>query len=79
MPERANIREHLAFGRGTHVCPGASLARASARIITRTFLARFPTIQLAPHGEVVYHPNLVHRMVDSLPIVVSTGAAGLVR
>jgi cytochrome P450 len=65
---RENIREHLAFGRGQHVCPGASLARVSARITTRVFLDRFPSIELV--GEPAGHPNLVHRMVDHLPIVV---------
>lgn len=75
-PDRDNIREHLAFGRGQHVCPGASLARASARILTRTFLDRFPVIEPAPGENVVYHPNLVHRMVDNLPIVVTTHANG---
>lgn len=30
--DRRNAREHLAFGRGAHSCPGAPLARAEARI-----------------------------------------------
>ncbi len=29
--DRANAREHLAFGRGPHTCPGGPLARAEAR------------------------------------------------
>jgi cytochrome P450 len=71
-PDRENIREHLAFGRGQHVCPGASLARVTARIATRVFLDRFGSVELAPGTEPVYHPNLVHRMVDNLPVVVGT-------
>ncbi|WP_394554801.1 cytochrome P450 [Agromyces sp. MMS24-JH15] len=39
--ERPNARQHLAFGRGIHTCPGAPLARAEAvfsiqRILERT-------------------------------------------
>lgn len=29
-PERANARNHVAFGRGVHSCPGAPLARTEA-------------------------------------------------
>ena len=71
QPDRENIKEHLAFGRGPHLCPGAMLARAEARIATRTFLSRFPDIAHAPGTEPAYHPNLVHRMVDNLPLVVT--------
>ena len=30
---------------------------------------------MAPGAEATYHPNLVHRMVDNLPLVVSPAAA----
>src|SRR5581483_11140342 len=70
-PDRENIKEHLAFGRGPHLCPGATLARAEARIATRTFLSRFPAVGHAPGTEPAYHPNLVHRMADNLPLVVT--------
>jgi cytochrome P450 len=69
-PDRDNIKEHLAFGRGPHLCPGATLARAETRIATRTFLSRFPSIGHAPGTAPGYHPNLVHRMADNLPLVV---------
>ena len=68
---RDNIREHLAFGRGAHLCPGATLARAETRIATRTFLSRFSSVRMAPGCEAQYHPNLVHRMVEHLPLVVT--------
>lgn len=68
---RENIKEHLAFGRGPHLCPGATLARAETRIATRTFLRRFPEVRPAPGVRPRFHPNLVHRMLDTLPVVVA--------
>ena len=68
--DRDNIKDHVAFGWGRHFCVGASLARAEARISIRTFLGRFPEARMAPGAEAAYHPNLVHRMVDNLPLVV---------
>ena len=38
--DRANWRDHVAFGGGPHVCPGASLARLEARVALETFLDR---------------------------------------
>ena len=29
---RTNVREHIAFGRGVHSCPGAPLARVEGRV-----------------------------------------------
>lgn len=43
---RANIGEHLAFGRGPHNCVGAPLARMELRIALEELLARTRHIQL---------------------------------
>lgn len=40
--ERTNADQHLTFGYGPHVCPGASLARTVARVGIRAFLDHFP-------------------------------------
>jgi cytochrome P450 len=50
--DRANAREHLAFGRGPHTCPGGPLARAEARISIERLLARMLDIRIseAAHG-----------------------------
>jgi cytochrome P450 len=48
---RENARRHLTFGFGIHHCLGAELARTELTIATRELLRRFPTIQLADHGE----------------------------
>jgi cytochrome P450 len=50
--ERANARQHLAFGHGAHTCPGAPLARAEGRITVERFLDRMDGIRIdeAEHG-----------------------------
>jgi cytochrome P450 len=45
---RPNWREHVAFGAGPHVCPGASLARLEAQVLLDTLLDRVETISTEP-------------------------------
>ena len=50
--DRPNVREHIAFGRGNHSCPGAPLARAEGRISFNRILDRMSDITIcdAEHG-----------------------------
>jgi cytochrome P450 len=50
--DRRNVREHVAFGRGNHSCPGAPLARAEGRISLNRALDRMSniTVSQAAHG-----------------------------
>ena len=50
--DRPNARQHLAFGRGPHTCPGAPLARAEGRISIERILARTTDIRISEqaHG-----------------------------
>lgn len=50
--DRPNVREHIAFGRGNHSCPGAPLARAEGRISLNRILDRMADITIAEtqHG-----------------------------
>jgi cytochrome P450 len=50
--DRPRIRDHLAFSRGPHFCPGAALARLEARIAIERILARTAEIRIceAHHG-----------------------------
>src|SRR6202008_2834810 len=50
--ERKNARQHLAFGRGIHSCPGAPLARAETRVGLERLLGRTPDIRISQshHG-----------------------------
>jgi cytochrome P450 len=45
--DRPSARDHLAFGGGPHVCPGASLARLEGRIALEVFLDRVGSAELA--------------------------------
>lgn len=48
--DRPNADEHLAFGAGPHVCPGAFLVRLEAEIAFNALLDRFERIELAEPG-----------------------------
>ena len=39
-------RDHLSFGHGSHICPGASLARLEARTALRAFASRVGSLRL---------------------------------
>jgi cytochrome P450 family 150 subfamily A5 len=53
-PDRANARQHIAFGRGVHTCPGAPLARSEGRVSIERLLDRTADIRIseAAHGPV---------------------------
>jgi cytochrome P450 len=50
--DRPKSREHFAFGRADHACPGAPLARAEVRVMLERLLARTSSIRVseAHHG-----------------------------
>lgn len=45
------LRQHLSFGFGTHVCPGAALARTEARIALQKLITAVPTLRLVGEPE----------------------------
>jgi cytochrome P450 len=71
--ERPNAREHLAFGRGIHTCPGAPLVRAEGPITIARMLHRLDDIRISEsaHGPAGarhydYTPSYILRGVESL-------------
>jgi cytochrome P450 len=82
--DRVNVREHLAFGRGPHSCPGAPLARTEGRISMNRILDRMSDIAIAEskHGgpgkrRFSYEPTFIMRGLTELHIEftpVSTGS-----
>lgn len=81
--DRPNSREHLAFGRGIHACPGGPLARIEARIALERLLARTADIRISdqvhgPPGDrrYDYEPTYILRGVRALHLDVTPAEAG---
>jgi cytochrome P450 len=70
--DRTNADQHLTFGYGPHVCPGAALARVVARIGIATFLDRFPSgsVRLADGFEFENVPTFFEIGPRRLPVEV---------
>ncbi|WKG01774.1 cytochrome P450 [Mycolicibacterium sp. HK-90] len=75
QPDRANVREQIAFIRGVHSCPGAPLARAEGRISLNRILDRMAdiTISTEHHGppgnrDYTYEPTFIMRGLSELHI-----------
>lgn len=71
--DRLRIKEHLAFGRGPHVCSGAPLARVEIRIILDRFLEHASHIDFAgdKHGgpderRLSYEPSFIVRGLSEM-------------
>ncbi|MEW9553252.1 cytochrome P450 [Nonomuraea sp. NPDC050783] len=63
---------HLGFGRGTHFCLGAPLARLEARIALSALFTRFPRLRLAvPEPELVHTPSIITEGPRVLPVLLS--------
>jgi cytochrome P450 len=62
-----NPRDHMAFGSGTHRCPGANLARAELRIVLEEWLKRIPDFAIAENAEIKFITGGVAGLV-SLPL-----------
>lgn len=65
---RPNPRAHLAFGQGTHACPGARLARSEIRIAVETLLTRLPDLRPVDGYSARYVPSLFFRGLESLSV-----------
>jgi cytochrome P450 len=73
--DRKNVREHIAFSRGIHSCPGAPLARVEGRVSLERILDRLADITIDPdkHGPAgqrtySYEPTFILRGLTNLHI-----------
>src|SRR5581483_5076722 len=71
--DRKNVREHMAFARGVHSCPGAPLARVEGRVSIERILVRMSDIRIneAKHGPAgerryTYEPTYILRGLSEL-------------
>lgn len=72
-PEALDItreeNEHLAFGKGIHLCLGAPLARLEGQIAFGTLLRRLPHLRLAVAPEQLTYNRSTLRSLTSLPVL----------
>ena len=73
--DRPNAKEHIAFGRGAHACPGGPLARVEGRVSIERILDRMHDIRLSeehhgPPGDrhFEYEPTWILRGLHKLHI-----------
>jgi cytochrome P450 len=73
--DRKNVREHIAFSRGIHSCPGAPLARVEGRVSIERLLDRLADITISEekHGSIdarnyTYEPTFILRGLTELNI-----------
>jgi cytochrome P450 len=79
--ERANARRHLAFGHGTHTCPGAPLARSEVRIVLNRLFDRTSDFRVSDtvHGPAggrryEYMPTYLFRGLMTLHVELTPSA-----
>jgi cytochrome P450 len=71
--DRANARQHIAFGHGIHTCAGAPLARAEGRVTVNRFLDRTSDITISEQE----HGPAGARAYDYLPTFFLRGLQSL--
>jgi nocardicin N-oxygenase len=60
---------HIAFGHGTHRCPGEKLGRMEMQVAVASMLTRFPNLRLAvPEDEVPWKLRMVSRGPEELMV-----------
>ncbi|WP_341276714.1 cytochrome P450 [Mycobacterium lacus] len=71
--DRKNVREHMAFARGVHSCPGGPLARVEGRVSIERILDRMADIKInedehgpADHRQYTYEPTYILRGLTKL-------------
>jgi len=77
--DRKNVREHMAFARGVHSCPGGPLARVEGRVSIERILDRMADIKIdeVKHGPAddrryTYAPTYILRGLNELHLTFTT-------
>jgi len=71
-PERGSqLRQHLAFGHGVHICVGAGLARMELRIAVQALAERVQSIRVVDPSAATYNESYMLRGLLGLPVVVT--------
>lgn len=67
-PLRQNVRDHLAFGHGIHVCVGAPLARLEASSALRALSENVTALEVVDKSALRYGPSYGLRGLTGLPV-----------
>ena len=67
-PDRPNLKDHLAFGKGIHFCIGAPLSRLELQVAVEALARRLRTIRLTRPDTLEYHPSFVLRGLTRLDV-----------
>lgn len=67
-PDRDNLRQHLAFGKGIHFCLGANLSRLEGQVALQELSRRIDTFRLSDDNSYSYFPSFMLRGLTSLHI-----------
>jgi cytochrome P450 len=67
-PERSNVGEQLAFGKGTHYCLGANLSRLEGKVALEELAKRLGAISLPDTNTFNYHPSFMLRGLTKLDL-----------
>lgn len=67
-PDRPNLKEHLAFGKGVHFCLGAPLSRLEMQIAFERIARRVERIDLVADQAFRYFPSFVLRGLTGLQV-----------
>ncbi len=67
-PLRQNVRDHLAFGHGIHVCVGAPLARLEAASALRALAENVTALEVVDAASLRYGPSYGLRGLTGLPV-----------
>ncbi len=71
--DRPGVRQHVAFGRGTHTCAGAPLARIEAGVVIERFLEHSSDVTLDAH----VHGEPGKRKMQFEPSYIARGLNGV--
>jgi len=66
--DRKHNKNHLTFGRGSHFCIGAPIARMEARVVCAELLDATASITPRPGQEPVYASSIMSRRLEHLPL-----------
>jgi cytochrome P450 len=67
-PDRGNLSEHVAFGKGPHYCLGASLTRLEVRVAMEELSRRVRSFTLSDSNDFAYNPSFLLRGLVKLDL-----------